>query len=135
MSKKTQDVRYAAGVLILHPTDYGKYLLFRRKDQKGLSLPGGKKERGETIKDAALREILEEVGATVDLFTLPEGHPLAFGATTSDGFMFFTFVGALKTLSAPTHAQEGQAVWGTADDLRKGTFKDYNTKMLYSFGL
>lgn len=135
MSKKTQDVRYAAGVLILHPTEYGKYLFFRRKGQKGLSLPGGKKERGETIRDAALREIREEVGATVDLFTLPEGPPLVYGAPTGDGFMFFTFVGVLKSLAEPTHSQEGEAVWGTADDLRKGTFKGYNTKMLYSFGL
>ena len=49
--------------------------------------------------------------------------------------MFFVFVGVLKTLAEPTHGQEGDLVWGTADDLRKGTFKDYNTRMLHSFGL
>ena len=135
MSKKTQDVCYAAGVLILHPTDYGKYLLFRRKGQKGLSLPGGKKEQGETIKDAAIREIREEVGATVDLFAVPEGPPHSYCSSVQGNFVFFTYIGVLKSLAEPTHRQEGEAVWGTADDLRKGTFKDYNTKMLYAFGL
>jgi len=49
---------------------HGKVLLIRRtkEPRKGQwSLPGGKVEFGETLKEAVMREVLEETGLTVKL--------------------------------------------------------------------
>ena len=40
----------------------GKILLLRRKDHGHLETPGGKVKEGETLKEAALRELKEEIG-------------------------------------------------------------------------
>ncbi|WP_236712809.1 RNA deprotection pyrophosphohydrolase [Peribacillus muralis] len=42
----------------------GRWLLTKHK-QRGLEFPGGKREAGETIEQAAIREVYEETGAIV----------------------------------------------------------------------
>ena len=42
-----------------------KWLLTNHK-KRGFEFPGGKVERGETLEEAAKREVLEETGATLD---------------------------------------------------------------------
>jgi 8-oxo-dGTP diphosphatase len=57
------------GVGVLIEKD-GKYLLIRRAadPDKGMwSVPGGLVEVGETVKDAAVREAMEETGLRVEL--------------------------------------------------------------------
>ncbi|WP_337018549.1 RNA deprotection pyrophosphohydrolase [Oceanobacillus massiliensis] len=42
----------------------GKWLLTKHKE-RGLEFPGGKVEPGETAKEAAIREVMEETGGTI----------------------------------------------------------------------
>lgn len=43
----------------------GEWLLTQHK-VRGLEFPGGKKEKGETLEDAARREVMEETGAVLN---------------------------------------------------------------------
>ncbi|WLD92463.1 RNA deprotection pyrophosphohydrolase [Alkalihalobacillus sp. AL-G] len=46
----------------------GQWLLTEHP-RRGIEFPGGKVEKGETADDAAVREVYEETGATVDVLT------------------------------------------------------------------
>ncbi|WP_163101145.1 RNA deprotection pyrophosphohydrolase [Peribacillus alkalitolerans] len=46
----------------------GKWLLTRHKE-RGLEFPGGKLEKGETLQQAAIREVREETGAEIEKLT------------------------------------------------------------------
>ncbi|WP_329482698.1 NUDIX domain-containing protein [Kribbella sp. NBC_01484] len=67
--------------------DVGRILLIRRTDNGNWALPGGAMDLGETIVQAAEREVLEETGITcrvsglVGIYTNPR-HVLEY---TSDG--------------------------------------------------
>ncbi|MFJ5625550.1 RNA deprotection pyrophosphohydrolase [Peribacillus loiseleuriae] len=43
----------------------GRWVVTRHK-ARGLEFPGGKREKGETIEEAAVREVYEETGGKVD---------------------------------------------------------------------
>ena len=47
----------------------GEILLLKHEDQDGdwYCLPGGGQENGETLKEALIRECMEEIGATVEV--------------------------------------------------------------------
>lgn len=60
---------YLTGIVFCFLIDDGKVLLIRREKEpyKGtLTVPGGKKEPGETFLDACVREMEEETGLTVE---------------------------------------------------------------------
>lgn len=46
--------------------EHDRHILLVRKPRSRWMLPGGKVERGETIADAAMRELQEETGLGVD---------------------------------------------------------------------
>jgi 8-oxo-dGTP diphosphatase len=54
------------GVAVAARTVDGRWLLIRRRDTGDWALPGGTLEWGETLLQAAHRELLEEAGVTVD---------------------------------------------------------------------
>ena len=75
--------------------DKGRILLVQREDFKTWGLPGGHVEDGESVAQAAVREILEETGLEVELTRLvgiyvrprwPEdNHGVVFAATPVGG--------------------------------------------------
>lgn len=62
--KKKARVLCVAGVILLDSE--GRVLLLRRGDDGNWCIPGGVVEPGETIEEAAKREVLEETGLVVD---------------------------------------------------------------------
>jgi D-glycero-D-manno-heptose 1,7-bisphosphate phosphatase len=59
-----------AGVGVIIRDAQGWILLEKRSDSGAWGLPGGKIEPGESIRDTALREVLEETGLTVEIVAL-----------------------------------------------------------------
>ncbi|MGI5964704.1 MAG: NUDIX domain-containing protein [Candidatus Methanomethylophilaceae archaeon] len=45
----------------------GKYLMVYNRKRKGWEMPGGKAEAGESVKEAAEREFLEESGYGIEI--------------------------------------------------------------------
>ena len=45
----------------------GEYLLVRETDEKGWMFPGGAVEKGETVVEGVVREVLEEAGIDVEI--------------------------------------------------------------------
>jgi 8-oxo-dGTP diphosphatase len=54
------------GVAVAAQTSNGRWLLIRRRDTGGWALPGGTLEWGETLLEAAHRELREEAGVTIE---------------------------------------------------------------------
>ena len=78
-----------AAVVIRNPQ--GHVLTVRKKSSSKYQLPGGKPEAGEALVDAALREVAEEVGLTLDAESLNK----------------------LGTFDAPAANEPGEVVLGT----------------------
>ena len=80
-----------AAVVIRNPQ--GHVLTVRKKSSTKYQLPGGKPEAGEALVDAALREVAEEVGLTLDAESLNK----------------------LGTFDAPAANEPGEVVVGTME--------------------
>ena len=72
------------GVAVVVRDDKGRILLERRSDCGWWGMPGGRVEPGESVKQAAIREVLEETGLIVritgfvGLYSEPAGRIVTF---------------------------------------------------------
>jgi 8-oxo-dGTP pyrophosphatase MutT (NUDIX family) len=72
------------GVAVIIRDDEGKILLERRSDCGWWGMPGGRVEAGESVEQAAIREVLEETGLAVritgliGLYSEPAGRIVTF---------------------------------------------------------
>ncbi len=97
--------------------DDGKVLIATRTQPPAAgvwSLPGGKVEAGETLEQAALRELLEEVGVTARIIGFNR-HVEAIGHA-SDGrldhhFVVCSFVGEWVAGEATPGPEAGEVYW------------------------
>ena len=72
-----------------------KWLLTDHK-QRGWEFPGGRKESGETVEQAAIREVYEETGGVIDsLFAIGE-YEVSCGTTSFIKTIFFGVVNEIE---------------------------------------
>ncbi len=86
----------------------GKWVLTRHK-KRGLEFPGGKREKGETIEDAAIRETFEETGGVIKnpLFV---GEYKVYGHTPFVKTIFFATV--VELIAKDDYMEtEGAVLW------------------------
>lgn len=98
---------------------------------RGIGMPGGKVDPGETYAQAAVRECKEETGYDVELFDVPY-----IGTDNSSVYEVATFKariigGELLEQASP----EGIPMWVDMDDLLTGKYHEYNKNMLQFFNI
>lgn len=70
-------INYTGEVTVNVVENNGEYLLAERSRDNKWEFVGGKVEAGETIKEAALRELKEEVGLQAEIIEVNGSYPSA----------------------------------------------------------
>lgn len=97
-----------------------KWLLTNHK-KRGFEFPGGKVEQGETLEEAAKREVLEETGATLDELLYIGEYEVTFDGET---FVKAIFYGNISKIEDKTDYLETKGPVLIAGDILKLRWKD-----------
>lgn len=97
-----------------------------KDDESKLDFGGGKVEPGETLRQAIIREMLEEAGIALQppLILLHEAE--------CDGFWCTTFY-VPNFLGEPADMGQGKVGWRNPKELLHGRFSKYNREVLRRF--
>ena len=113
----------AAGALIWDGT---RVLTIKRYKDGALGLPCGKVEMGESNRDAAIREVLEETGYKVSIPEFQCPYMDHDGNTPVYVFQVETY-----THSDTFEGVEGEVLWADPEDLvQDSRFGEFNRKVL-----
>jgi 8-oxo-dGTP diphosphatase len=117
--------------------DGNKFLGVSRKgDHSDIGFGGGKCEEGETPWMCAVRELQEETGLILNEMELVDVRDYDFtdhkGTHHDEVWCFevLDYEGAIDSNQNLVERGEGIVKWVTADELKKGTFGDYNEAIL-----
>ena len=84
-----KEAREDAGIVVIVPQYHGKLVFVRHRDRQSFEFPAGHREEGESLLDAAKRELHEESGA-VDFSVWPVSfYGVLQGNKASYGQLFF----------------------------------------------
>lgn len=118
----------AACALIVRPND-GKVLAVSRKyDLSKFGLPGGKLDLGETPREAAIRETLEETGLAIELVCFLHGD-VCEGEVPHYTWTYFA---TIKESKGPSE-EVGRVLWVPWRRLFEGPFGEYNRHVFEAF--
>lgn len=121
---ETPSQKHAVCVLII---SNGKILaVSRRDDPTDFGLPGGKVDPGESLEQAAARELKEETGLVAR--NLKQAYTADDGEYITTTF-FCDAEGKINTM------EEGVVMWVNKDVLLRGCFGEYNAKLFDALGL
>ena len=115
------NMKYAVQAIILN--GFNEVLCVSRKeDHTSFGCPGGKVDPEDTsLEDALAREVKEETGLDVDTSSFIQVFSMH-----KDGYMGYTYF--IANWNGIINTDEPHVVkWGVFDDLKNGTFGEWNT--------
>jgi ADP-ribose pyrophosphatase YjhB (NUDIX family) len=106
--------------------------IFRASNNPGIALPCGKIEDGESAREAALREFLEETGVKC---RITKDAPFVDFVGNTEVTMFFGDIHLGEERVPLKSSREGISGWYTKEEMLKGPYGDYNLKAFRHFGV
>ena len=100
--------------------------------KRGISLPCGKLEPGESPREAAIREVKEETGFTVDIKKLPPYEAFDVGGDT---YVYTFLANPITATGTLLSSEEGDANFSPIHEVLTGRFWHYNQGALKHFNI
>ncbi|HLR08910.1 MAG TPA: 8-oxo-dGTP diphosphatase [Bacillota bacterium] len=97
-----------------------RILLIKKPKRGWYAIPGGKMERGETVKEAVVREFWEETGLRIETCALKGVFTFVVSdkMQSEQEWMMFTFVSNTYNGVLAEHCNEGELEWVPVDAIK-----------------